>query len=678
VLALAGVQVSLMPNWWLNAGISLGWLAVGTVATGLLARHRSVWMGVVLLAGATECALAIVERQAAPALFAFVAAASALAALLTWQRNQLRLAFVGGGGLALASAAISLSFPNRPMTGTWMIPLVILGVPLANLAYTASSFLATLGRGPGQADDWHAYLVRQGASPGGAQRAPIAFGATLALSAVVMALAHPFVSNLMLAALVAAVLVFSRARAIRQAGRLPVLIYAFAGLILVLFVASLRFGFLDLLFSQTLSGYRGWDYFLLPQAFDCLSKGVDPYEPYPAPAECSYGPWATPFVLHPLAAVVPGVALWALPPWTSYWVFVALSLASLFWLYRLFSSLTRSALHRSLIFLVLFANWPLYLMLWLGQTHVFTVLAFGLIEYWLVRQAQGPAGRQAWILAAGILVSLFTKPLVMLFLPALLVAPLTRRPAVVSLLIYAGVSAVFVLVPALNPGREGNPLAGGQELVRFLTSGNMYHWVNILQQSEALHTNHRDIHVLSALLNVVLPGPVVVTVNRVLAALVVGLTAWLAAKPQEPRLAARSLALSGTLIIALYYLAYSFVFEHQYPTLAIVPSVFLLLLPLAGEPVARRRLTLGVAAFAPMLVPTIYRLMVENPPRDILYDFSGETLERMTVYKAFRVIPVLVMFACGLLASRRLRLAGSSHAGLTPAEDRIIVSSSPT
>jgi hypothetical protein len=556
---------------------------------------------------------------------------------------------------------VLLDFPDRPMSGTWMIPLVVFGLPLANLAWRAAAWgLRALGSLP-PADDLPGFLVKQGYSVAGAQTAWLVASGVLGVAAVADSLIDPFLANLGLVVLVAAGWLAARPKAVRGVGWLAGLIYAYAAGVLAAFVTSLHFHFLDPLFSETLSGYQGWDYFLLPRAFDCLSKGVSPYLPYPTEAQCGYGPWATPFVLHPLAALFPGALLHALPPWTSYGVFVAGSLAGLFCLFLLFASLARQPLTRSLIFLALFANWPLYLMLWLGQTHVFTVLAFGLVEYWLLRQVSQPAKRHDWLLVCGLLISLFSKPLILLFLPALLAARLTRGPAVLAGVIYAVVSAIFILVPQLNPGSPPlRDLLNGTVAPQALQeTGNAYHWINILSVSGGLNTNHRDIYTLSTLLNVVLPDGVVVGVSRLLTVLTVGWATWLAWPRQPGPVAALWLALVGCLSIVLYYLAYTFAFEHQYPTLAIVPATLAVLWSRLRDQRVRRYVVVALLAFVPMLFPTIYRLLVAHPVRDIIYDFSAETLRQMTLFRSFRVVPALIMFIALFLALRRLRLSSA-------------------
>ena len=52
----------------------------------------------------------------------------------------------------------------------------------------------------------------------------------------------------------------------------------------------------------------------------------------------------------------------------------------------------------------------------------------------------------------GLLISLLSKPLVVLMLPVLFVLPETRRKLLLPLAVYAVLSLVFLLVPRLNPG----------------------------------------------------------------------------------------------------------------------------------------------------------------------------------------------------------------------------------
>ena len=665
----AGVQIRLTDRWWLDGAVSVIWIGTVVVASERLAKHESLWLSQTVTGAAALAALSMISRQPGLTILSgAVAAAVILARIARRPKLFSRIVNSGVAAVVLAAAAVLLRFSSRSPLGTWMLPVMVFGMPLANLAYSLGARTLPRTADQGRGADLLAYLEANGYSPSAACQALVWAGAILGSATLVMSRTDPFVSNLLMVVVCIGLVTLSRLRTIRQAGWGPVLVYGYASLILLLFVASLRFHFLDFLFSQTLSGYLGWDYFLLPRAYDCLLHGVNMFDPYPAATECGYGPWATPFVLHPLSAVVPGAALHALAPWTSYAAFVAGSIGSLFVLYWLFAGLTDKPLNRSAIFLALVASWPLYLMLWLGQTHVFTVLAYGLVLYGLLRRARGWAGRHDWMLIAGLLISLFTKPLVLLFVPPLLVASLTRRSAVIALGIYGVVSALFTLLPTLNP--SGFPLdgllSGRLELRGLLRSGNLYHWGNIVSVSGGLNTNHRDIHVLSTLLNVVLPERIVIAVNQLLLALVLLWVTWLAALPATVSEAARRLALIGCLLISLYYLAYTFAFEHQYPTLALAPIVFLLLLPGTADRALRRYMILGMAAYFPLLLPTIYRLVVQYPVRDIFYDYSAETLAQMTIYRSFRIVPVLLMFIFNVLALRRLRLIGRAQMKLSP------------
>ena len=59
---------------------------------------------------------------------------------------------------------------------------------------------------------------------------------------------------------------------------------------------------------------------------------------------------------------------------------------------------------------------------------------------------------------AGILLSLFSKPAVVLMLPVLLVTRETRKCVLGPVAVYAVVSLLFLALPVLNPGGyNGNP-----------------------------------------------------------------------------------------------------------------------------------------------------------------------------------------------------------------------------
>ena len=103
-------------------------------------------------------------------------------------------------------------------------------------------------------------------------------------------------------------------------------------------------------------------------------------------------------------------------------------------------------------------------MLWNGQMEVFVVLAVTLVLAGLMRLEQEPkcARRYARWIQAGLLISLFSKPVVAIILPVLFILPETRRKLLLPLSLYAVVSLLFLLVPRLNPGGY-----------------NVFHWLHI-------------------------------------------------------------------------------------------------------------------------------------------------------------------------------------------------------
>ncbi|MDX1946396.1 MAG: glycosyltransferase 87 family protein, partial [Pirellulaceae bacterium] len=251
----------------------------------------------------------------------------------------------------------------------------------------------------------------------------------------------------------------------RLAVALPWLTLAWIGVML----ASLYWGFLNRFVIGSWHGAWGLDFFSVPRAWENLLAGESIYDT--AASQFGPRPTATWYPYHPVLAVVVGSWTRQLPPAWSYLTFVAFSLALLAFSGWLLARLAKDRLTGRIMFASLFFGPAIYLMLFIGQMHIFTVLAMALIfaGIWQLQSEDGPACRRAeWLIAAGLLAAFFSKPVVALFLPTLLLVRETRRATLASLGVYLVVSLVFLYVPALN--------------ARGL---NFIHWANILTISQS-------------------------------------------------------------------------------------------------------------------------------------------------------------------------------------------------
>jgi hypothetical protein len=171
--------------------------------------------------------------------------------------------------------------------------------------------------------------------------------------------------------------------------------------------------------------------------------------------------------------------------------------------------------------------------------------------------------------AAGLLISLLSKPLLLLVLPLLLLLKETRRAACAAVAVYVAVSLAFLLVPALNP-----------------TGDNYVHWLHMWQVSGMDHYTAapsdmsfkvpgcaRELFSLSGLLHDFFPFRIPTFAYHLPLAGVLAF-AVLAAKTRGAARRATLTLIAAILGIEVYYLSYTVVWEYHYTTL--LPTIPLL------------------------------------------------------------------------------------------------------
>lgn len=686
--ALLGIRFSFFEIGWLNLLLSTAWLLLVSQGFESLDSRDGLAGGVAAIASAFFIWLAVASGQ----VYLIIILAGVLGGSLlmlfyrgrppgdgVWS-NRLGqfvigclLALIGmrleSSGRAIPGVILGTSIVNL---GTWMVPGVILGTAIISQVFNVERWLrCQFGFEHGQAEPRRLsdHLALQfGWDRRRVTRALWLASGFFGISALAMSYLKPLPAHLLLGLLGLAVLAAVNFQAVRALGKGPLLIYGYTLAVVLLFIGSLKYRYLNKLFPGVMPGNIGWDFFTIPRAFDYLIHGVNMYHRAPAAYQSNYGPYATePFSPHPLLAVVPGGIIYLLPPFVAYTGFVVFSLAALGMLYWQFSRFAINVWQRGLIALFLFASWPLYGMLWMGQMQVFPVIAYGLVSIALLR---GLAGAESWsgLFIVGCLVGLFSKPLLLLLLPAVLTARLTRRTATTTLAIYAAVSLLFVIVPFLNPGQAplSDWLSGRISFRGFVDSANMYHWTYILfSRGASLATNWREVFSLTTILNVVLPSNFAIWFGQCLMWAIVGYLAWVAARDRPKDWTFYLLLLSALVLNAAYLVTYTLVFEYQYTTLAIVPIGLLLLLSRTRDRGLRRYLGLAWLLYLPYLLPSAYGLVVPHPTVDVFWDYSAETLAQMTLYRASRVMPALLIVMALIMAMRRARLLADAGSPLS-------------
>ena len=359
---------------------------------------------------------------------------------------------------------------------------------------------------------------------------------------------------------------------------------------------SLHWRWLDRALQPAVAGgptLRGTDYWCLPTAWVNLLAGKSAYDTWAHPLVTSVSTW---YLAHPILAVALGSWLSLFPVSVGYWVWTGVSLGLLAMAARELAGLAdHSAPARRWVYLLLLTSSATYLLLWAGNSHAILVLGFALAIRALVDLGHSVDAESVCRahdrLMLGLLLSLFSKPLLLLALPGLILIPETRGTAARTLLIYVSVSAACILLPPLNPAaiglREVVSLALDPAWVRdhmniYLNHfrlnpymrDNSIHWLNLVAQSGFV-LGHVQIFSLAAFLAVAVGQPRLTWLPLVFLFATLALSLLVARLPEgAPRLNGAVLTL--LLLGSSYFLAYPTVWEYQYTGALVVAAARLL------------------------------------------------------------------------------------------------------
>lgn len=360
------------------------------------------------------------------------------------------------------------------------------------------------------------------------------------------------------------------------------------GIVLLLLVALYGNWLHPFFFGAEHAQVQGIDFFAVPKSFLNMLDGRSAFDTWGGPA---YGPYATWYLAHPAFSVV--IASWFsfFQPWTAYWLFVLFSILIMAWGATVLSKLTDDIQLQRTTYILLLLGFPSYWVYYTGNMHAPLVLALCLLfagVFQLTYEQDGKRGRQ--MLLAGLLISLFSKPIVLLMLPLLLLLPETRKTTFFSLLIYGVVSVLFIIIPTLNPQSIGVhrilELLGNPDYVKehlnifknnFVLNremkDNSIHWLNLIAQSD-YKLMHIDVFSLPVFMDTLL--------GKVTPAAVYKLPIYLCLLLSliVPFIGDRRLRLESSLLLLMsisltFFLSYNTVWEYQYssalPLVALFP-----------------------------------------------------------------------------------------------------------
>lgn len=431
---------------------------------------------------------------------------------------------------------------------------------------------------------------------------------------------------------------------------LPVLTVA----IVLTMLLSLNFGWLKMFsFDSEYANVQGIDYFAVPKSFLNLLEGKSIFDTW---GGVQYGPRATWYLAHPAFSIF--VASWFsfFPPWTSYWLFVLFSVVLMGYCGYLIGKLSNNALNKQVIYFLSICAFPTYWMLFVGNMQAPLVLALALIlvSIFEFTYAENDAAVKAanQKLFAGLLISFFSKPIVLLMLPLLLLTKETRKTTIISLAIYAVVSFLFIVVPVLNPEGIGfnnllnvafdfdfikdkmNIYKNNYQLNEYMKD-NSIHWLNLIAQSEYKFM-HIDVFSLPVFVDTIVGKSTSAGIYKIpiyLSLLLsVGVTFI-----QDTKIRLESTLVLVMAISLSFFLSYNTVWEYQYTM--ILPVIAMMPVLSEKDVFYKKFIPLFYIVGAFIYLPSLYFTVRGG-------DFSGNAI---TIIRADRVIPALVLFLITIL-----------------------------
>jgi hypothetical protein len=405
-------------------------------------------------------------------------------------------------------------------------------------------------------------------------------------------------------------------------------------------------------------GGQGIDFFCVPKAYLNLLEGRSAFDTW---GGASYGPHATWFVLHPAVALWPGAYLAWLPPWYAYGAWVVVTLGILLACGALLAHHVTDPGRKLVVYAALLASPVTYWLLFVGNVHGLLLLAATLLLVGLHEAASGgsPALRisAAAKVAAGLLLSLLSKPLLLMTVPALLITRSTRRAALTALAAYAAVSLAFLLIPALNPEAIGvqrvaellaRPAWVRAELNVYTQNfilipemlDNAMHWLHMIAQS-GYAWDHVQIYSLQALARGLTDSNLLGGLRWIAVVPALLSLGLFAVRSDQDRLVT-SIWIT-VFALASHFLGYAIAWEYQYTQLLLVVAALVALSSLRSQSSLGGKVLLAGCSL--LYMPTPYAW----------WSADGLTPAEMAVIRAFRVGPALVVAAVSLvMVARRI------------------------
>jgi hypothetical protein len=440
----------------------------------------------------------------------------------------------------------------------------------------------------------------------------------------------------------------------------------------ILLFLSLHFGMLDKFFyAAEHANVKGIDYFALPKSYLNLLEKRSIFDTW---GGTPYGPRSTWYLAHPAFSVF--VMSWFswFSPWTSYWLFNIFSVLLLVLGAKQLANYAVSAVYKAWCYILIICSFTVYWMLYVGNMQAPLVLSLALVFsalfgflYAANPQDDDKAER---LLMAGLLISFFTKPLVLIMLPALIVNRITRMITLKAIGIYALVSFLFIVVPFLNPESIGlskitetalNPafikenmnIYKNNFVLNEYMKDNAIHWFNLLAQSD-FYLNHVEVFSLSVFMNTLagkeLPG----IIYKIPMLLTVALSFMLLVINDEQRRIKATLFVVGAISLT-FFLSYNTVWEYQYT--GALPFIAVIALVYERRNGNRKLLAAMLAVSVFLYLPSLYFLIQSDTV----------TNQTLILIRSTRVVPTLVLYLLTvyLVVSELILSLKNRNAGLS-------------
>ena len=147
ILIISGVKVTALPEEWMNIAVTLVWVVGLTNSLNLLDNMDGLSSGVASVCAAFFLVMAALSGQ----IYVGALAAAVLGATLGFLAYNFNPASIFMGdtgslflGFMLAAIGIKLRFPDNVPFVTWMVPIIVMGMPIFD---TTLVFISRLRRG---------------------------------------------------------------------------------------------------------------------------------------------------------------------------------------------------------------------------------------------------------------------------------------------------------------------------------------------------------------------------------------------------------------------------------------------------------------------------------------------------------------------------------------------------